>query len=189
MSGVRPWTWPQPTARSYCGAMTSFNLRQVKLRPGEEHRDALEVELSAFEFGGQRYLPVPERIPAELVVSRATTGSVLALAFTARLHGPCYRCLGDAVLEVPIAIREYQASSPDDEELTTPYLDNDQLDVSAWARDAVALALPNKILCRPDCAGLCPECGKNLNDEPHSHEEEHGDPRWAVLEALRNDLG
>ena len=188
MSGVRPWTWPQPTARSYCGAMTSFNLRQVKLRPGEEHRDALEVELSAFEFGGQRYLPVPERIPAELVVSRATTGSVLALAFTARLHGPCYRCLGDAVLEVPIAIREYQASSPDDEELTTPYLDNDQLDVSAWARDAVALALPNKILCRPDCAGLCPVCGRNLNAEPHTHEEEPADPRWAALAELRDRL-
>jgi uncharacterized protein len=93
------------------------------------------------------------------------------------------------VLEVPIAVREYQASSPDDEELTMPYLDNELLDVSGWARDAVALALPDKILCRPDCAGLCPECGKNLNEEPHTHEEEHGDPRWAALEALRNDLG
>ena len=44
----------------------------------------------------------------------------------------------------------------------------------SWARDAVALALPEKILCRPDCAGLCPECGKNLNDEPHEHEAGHG---------------
>jgi uncharacterized protein len=168
--------------------MTSFNLRQLKLRPGEEHRDELEVELPAFEFGGQRYLPVPERIPAELVVTRATTGLVFALAFTARLHGPCYRCLGDAVLEVPIAAREYQASSPEDEQMTTPYVHEDRLEVSDWARDAVALALPDKILCRPDCAGLCPECGKNLNDEPHTHEEERGDPRWAALEALRNDL-
>ena len=169
--------------------MTSFNLRQVKLRPGEEFRDELEVELPAFEFGGQRYLPVPERIPAELVVTRATTGTLFSLAFTARLHGPCYRCLGAAVLEVPIAAREYQASSPDDEELTTPYVQADQLDVSGWARDAVALALPNKILCRPECAGLCPECGKNLNEEPHVHEEEHGDPRWAALETLKDRLG
>src|SRR6478609_10518489 len=108
--------------------MTSFNLRQVKLRPGEEFRDALELELPAFEFGGQRYLPIPERIPAELVVNRATTGTVFSLAFTTRLYGPCYRCLGDAMLEVPIAVREYQASSPEDEELTTPYLDGDELD-------------------------------------------------------------
>src|SRR5436305_8700185 len=167
--------------------MTSFNLRQVKLRPGEEHRDELEVELAAFEFGGQRYLPVPERIPAELVVTRAVTGTAFTLAFTARLHGPCYRCLGDAVLEVPISVREYQASSPDDDELRTPYLVDDGLDVSAWARDAVALALPNKILCQPDCAGLCPECGENLNEHPHVHEEATADPRWAALEALRGD--
>src|ERR1700724_1537620 len=125
--------------------MTSFTLRHVKLRPGEEHREALEIELPLFEFGGQRYLPVPEEVEAELVVTRAISGTVFGLAFTARLHGPCVRCLGDAVLDVPIAVREYQATSPDDKELTTPYVEADQLDVSGWARDAVALALPAKI--------------------------------------------
>jgi uncharacterized protein len=168
--------------------VTSFNLRQVKLRPGEEHSEALEVELPAFEFGGQRYLPVPEQVEAGLVITRATTGTVFALKFTARLFGPCVRCLDDAVLEVPITAREYQPSSPDDEELTTPYVIADQLDVSAWARDAVALALPAKILCRPECAGLCPVCGKNLNEEPHEHEEETPDSRWDALEALRERL-
>jgi DUF177 domain-containing protein len=169
--------------------MTSFNLRQVKLRPGEEHREAIDVELPAFEFGGQRYLPVPEEVESLLVVTRATTGTVFTLAFSVRLHGPCYRCLEDAVLELPIAVTEYQATAPDDEELTTPYVVDEQLDLTAWARDAVALALPNKILCRPDCAGLCPVCGKNLNEEPHVHEEETVDPRWDALEALKDKLG
>jgi uncharacterized protein len=168
--------------------MTTFNLRRLRLRPGEEYRDELEVELAPFEFGGQRYVPVPENVPAELVISRATTGTVFSLAFQARLFGPCYRCLGDAVLDVPIRAREYQASSPESDELTTPYVVADTLDVSAWARDAVALALPDKILCRADCAGLCPECGKNLNEEPHEHAEETSDPRWAALEALREQL-
>ena len=169
--------------------MTSFNLRQVKLRPGEEHREALEVELPAFEFGGQRYLPVPERVAAELVVTRATTGTVFALAFKARLHGPCYRCLGDAALDVPVNAREYQATNPEgSDELRTPYLVDDQLDVQGWGRDAIALALPEQILCRDDCAGLCPVCGKDLNVEPHEHEEEHGDPRWAALAELRDRL-
>lgn len=168
--------------------MTSFNLRQVKLRPGEEHREALDVELAPCEFGGQRYVPVPEIVPAELVVTRATTGTVFSLAFETRLHGPCYRCLGDAVLAVPIRDIQYQASSPEDDEMTTPYLVDDQLEVSSWARDAVALALPDKILCRPDCAGLCAVCGKNLNEEPHEHDEQTPDPRWAALEALRDDL-
>ena len=168
--------------------MTSFSLRRVKLRPGEQFRDEVELQLPTFDFGGQRYLPVPETIPAALEITRANTGTVFRLSFTARLHGPCYRCLGDAVLELSISGREYQAESPDDEQLTTPYLHGNNLDLSAWAHDAIALALPDKILCRPDCAGLCPVCGKNLNDEPHVHEEAESDPRWAALEALRNDL-
>jgi len=93
------------------------------------------------------------------------------------------------VLELPIDAREYQATSPgDDEELQTPYLDEENLDLSAWARDAVALALPDKILCRDDCAGLCPVCGKNLNDEPHVHDEEQPDSRWDALAELRDRL-
>ena len=168
--------------------MTSFSLRQVKLRPGEAYRDELELELQAFDFGGQRYVPVPEKVPALFEISRANTGTVFTLSFTARVYGPCYRCLGDAVLELPISGREYQAESPDDEQLTTPYIHGANLDLSAWAHDAVALALPGE---DPLPAGLCgslPVCGKNLNDEPHTHEEREADPRWAALEALRNDL-
>ena len=72
------------------------------------------------------------------------------------------------------------------EELESPYLDEQQLDVRAWARDALALALPTQIVCRDDCAGLCPICGENLNRaEPgHEHEREP-DPRWAALRELR----
>jgi uncharacterized protein len=132
---------------------------------------------------------VPDRVPAELAITRATTGTVFDLRFTTRLHGPCYRCLEDAVLEVPIIGREYQATNPGgSDELRTPYLVGDNLDLVAWSRDAVALALPDKILCRSECAGLCPVCGKDLNKEPHTHEEESADSRWAALEALREQL-
>ena len=169
--------------------MKSFNLRQLKLRSGEQYRDEIELELEPFELGGERYLPVPGTVPAELEITKAATGSVFRLAFTARLHGPCYRCLGDAVLELSISAREYQATNPEgSDELRTPYLHDDNLDLAAWARDAVALALPDKILCRTDCAGLCPACGKNLNDEPHTHDEEPTDSRWAALESLREQL-
>ena len=169
--------------------MKTFNLRTLKLRPGEEYRDEIELELEPFELGGQRYLPVPEKVPAELAISRASTGSVFELRFGVRLHGPCYRCLDDAALDLPISAREYQATSPGDaEELTTQYVVDDRLELAAWARDATALALPDQILCRPDCAGLCPVCGRNLNDEPHTHEEELTDPRWSGLAELRDRL-
>ena len=145
--------------------------------------------MEPFELGGERYLPVPGTVPAELEITKAATGTVFRLAFTTRLHGPCYRCLDDAVLELSLAGREYQATNPEgSDELRTPYLVDDNLDLTAWARDTVALALPDKILCRAECAGLCPVCGKNLNLEPHTHEEQHGDSRWAALEALREQL-
>jgi uncharacterized protein len=167
----------------------SFNLRSVRLRSGEEYRDRVELELTPLEYGGQRYVPVPDTVPADLAVSRASTGTVFRLRFDARLHGACYRCLDDAVVDIPVDAREYQATSPgESEELQTPYLEDERLDLNGWARDAIALALPEQILCRVDCAGLCPVCGKDLNVEPHTHEEEHGDPRWSALAELRDKL-
>jgi uncharacterized protein len=168
--------------------VTTFNLRTLRLRSGEQFADEREVGLEPLELGGQRYLPVPETVPAALKISRATTGTLFELSFDARLLGPCYRCLADAVLDLPISAREYEATNPDSEELRTPYLVDDKLDLSAWARDAVVLALPDQILCRADCAGLCPICGKDLNAEPHTHDEERADARWAALAELRDQL-
>jgi uncharacterized protein len=168
--------------------MTTLNLRTIKLRSGEQFREEQEIQLEPLELGGQRYLPVPQEVPAELTITRASTGTVFELAFRVRLHGPCYRCLEDAVLEVPISAREYQATNPESDEMRTPYLENDRLDLSAWARDALALELPDKILCKPDCAGLCPVCGKDLNVEPHDHGEPEPDSRWSALAELKNRL-
>ena len=73
--------------------MTVLNLRTIKLRSGEEHRREQEIELEPLMLGGQRYLPVPDKVPAELAVSKASTGTVFELSFVGRLHGPCFRCL------------------------------------------------------------------------------------------------
>jgi uncharacterized protein len=169
--------------------VTTFDLRQAKLRPGEEYRDEQEIALSPYELGGQRYLPVPENVNAELVINRGTSGTTFELNFPVRLHGPCYRCLKDAVLDLTIRGREYQATSPGEaEELKTPYVADNQLKLSDWARDAIAVELPQQILCRSDCAGLCPVCGEDLNENPHEHEDERMDPRWAALEELKERL-
>jgi uncharacterized protein len=169
--------------------VTTFNLRTVRLQSGEQFRDVREVELEPFELGGQRYVPIPEKLEAGLTLTRMSSGLLLELEFSVRLIGPCMRCLADAGLTVGVEAREYQATSPgESDELTTPYVTDDSLDLSAWARDAVALALPDKILCRDDCAGLCPVCGRDLNAEPHGHEEEEADPRWEKLAQLRDRL-
>jgi uncharacterized protein len=169
--------------------VTTFDLRRAKLRPGEEYRDEQEVALSPFELGGQRYLPIPEEVDAELAIIRGTSGTTFELGFPARLHGPCYRCLNDAVLDLSIRAREYQATNPgESDELRTPYVADNQLQLSDWARDAIAVELPQQILCRPDCAGLCPMCGQDLNENPHEHEDDRPDPRWAALEQLKEKL-
>ena len=168
--------------------MTIFDLRNIRVRSGEEHREAIDVAIAPVELGGERYVSVPESVRSELAITRASTGWVLDLRLTVRLHGPCVRCLGDAVVEETLTLREYQATSPDSDELTTPYLVDGRLDLSAWARDSLVLALPDKILCRPDCAGLCPVCGRDLNREPHAHDEQESDPRWAGLAELKDRL-
>ena len=170
--------------------MTRFSLRHLRLRPGEEHREEIAIELGPLTLGGSTYEPTPAVTPAELVVQRAQSGDIFRLRFATRVEGQCMRCLGPAAVDVAIDAQEYESSDPAAaEELRSEYVHEGELEVGAWAHDQVALALPEPILCRPDCAGLCPVCGKNLNDEPHEHEEVVVDPRWAALEALRGDIG
>lgn len=169
--------------------MGHLDLRSLRLRAGDELDDARELDIAPFALGGQRYVAVPETVASALTVTRTTDGWLFRLRFSVRLHGPCMRCLDDAVLDREIDVREYQAeSSAVDEELVSPYVVDQRLDLAGWGHDSVALALPDRILCRPDCAGLCPECGRNLNREPHVHEPVQGDPRWAALAELRDSL-
>jgi uncharacterized protein len=166
-----------------------FNLRQLKLRTGEQFSTETEVQLEPLVLGGQEYAPEPAEVPAELTITKASTGTVFELGFRASLHGPCVRCLTDSGLELSVRAREYQATNPGaDEELRSPYIAENTLDLSRWAQDALVLELPEKILCRPDCAGLCAVCGRDLNVEPHTHDELAADPRWAALDELRGQL-
>ena len=167
--------------------MTTFDLRTLRIRSGDQARERVEIELEPLLLGGQTYEPAPNPVPAELTVTRASSGTVLELTLGVSLHGPCFRCLQDAELPLSLDLREYQAAKPEGDEEQTEYLDDDRLDLSAWAHDAIALALPDKILCRDDCAGLFPVCGKDLNVEPHEHSEERTDPRWEKLRELQRE--
>ena len=169
--------------------MTHVDLRTLKLRSGEQFSDVRSVELEPLELGGERYLPVPERADAAFRITRATSGLLFELELSARLYGPCMRCLAEAEVTADIDASEYQATSQaESDELVTPYVVDQRLDLSAWARDAIALSLPDKILCRADCAGLCPVCGLDLNAEPHDHGDAEPDARWAKLAELRDRL-
>ena len=163
----------------------SFDLGRLSLTPGEGRRlDSLTVTVEPFAFGGQEYTVADREVPVILDVSRMTGGGYsLRLRFDAAVTGPCMRCLQDAQPTFGVDAREIDAPGGGDE-LSSPYVQGEEeLNLKDWARDALALALPAQIVCRDDCAGLCPECGKDLNTEPHEHDKEP-DPRWNALRGL-----
>jgi uncharacterized protein len=165
-----------------------LDLAALRMTPGEGRRLELEVPVEGLTLGGEPYEATPEQVPAVLEVSRMTGGGyALHLHFTASLSGPCMRCLQPAAPAVEVDAREVDRPS-EGEELQSPYVSEERLDLAAWAHDAFALAGPVKVLCREDCAGLCPVCAADLNEAgpDHSHEAAP-DPRWSKLRELKLD--
>jgi DUF177 domain-containing protein len=162
-----------------------FDLGALRLTAGEGRRLALEVLVEPLEFGGERYSAEPPSVSVTLDLSRMNgNGWALRLRFAAQLVGPCMRCLVEAGPLIDVDAREVDVAGGG-EELSSPYVEHDVLDLSAWARDALALAVPAQVLCRPDCAGLCPICAANLNEAgPGHHHEREPDSRWAKLREL-----
>jgi uncharacterized protein len=141
-----------------------------------------------FEFGGQRYAATPDVVPVRLDVSRTTAnGWALRLRFAVTVAGPCMRCLEPAEPVFEVDAREV-AQPGGGEELSSPYLGDDEiLHLDQWARDALALELPAQLTCREDCAGLCGQCGANLNEDPDHQHDAAPDARWAKLGDLKFD--
>jgi uncharacterized protein len=169
------------------GAHThDLDLAGLRLHPGEGHRLALEVPIEPFVLGGERYISEPACAPIVLEVSRMTGGGyALRLSFSTRLAGPCMRCLKDAAPQVRVDARE--VSQPGGgEELSSPYVSGETLDLAAWAHDSLALSAPAQVLCDEQCPGLCPVCAVDLSEAGPNHSHERApDPRWAKLGELR----
>jgi uncharacterized protein len=166
----------------------SFDLGSLRLTSGEGRRMELDVALDALQFAGETYEIEPAIVTAVLDISAMTRGGyALRLRFGASLRGPCMRCLEPAQPQVAVDSREVDQPGGG-EELASPYVADEALDLHAWARDALVLALPAQLLCKEDCAGLCPICGTDLNaaGPEHAHEREP-DPRWAKLSELKLD--
>jgi uncharacterized protein len=166
---------------------TVIDLSRLTLRFGEGKRLELPVDLQPFELGGQTYLAEPRSPRVRLEISRQSGGFAFYLSFAVHLVGPCMRCLEPAALDLEVEAREVDQNATEDEELRSPYVADEELDISRWAHDAVMLAMPTRLLCRPDCLGLCPVCGESLNDaDPAAHEHQQPtDARWAALDKLK----
>ena len=137
--------------------------------------------------------------PIELDARLESVMEGVLLTATAQLQvsAECARCLDPLSWEEEVELTELFAypdtdargaivEEPAEDDDPLPTLQDDMIDLEPTLRDAVVLALPLAPLCRDDCAGLCPECGVRLDDNPgHAHEQT--DPRWAALAALVDD--
>lgn len=153
----------------------------------------------------QRTIPAPVDLGTDMIGIPAGTDLELDLRLEAvmegvlvtgnirgRAVGECVRCLDEVLDDVDVPLTELYAYSErariaeaegDDLE-DVRELEGDLIDFEPVLRDAVVPALPSRPLCRPDCQGLCSECGAHLSDDPdHSHETL--DPRWAALNRLQ----
>ena len=158
------------------------HLGRLALAAGEGARLGPSVAIEPLTLGGTHYAVAPRPIELRLDVSRLLSGGyALRLRFEAALTGACMRCLEPA--EVRLNVDSREVNQPGEaEELDSPYVRGEQLDIAAWARDALALAAPVQLLCQPSCLGLCPECAARLDEVgPDHHHEPAPDPRWAKL--------
>jgi len=151
-----------------------FDLRSLRFGDESEVWRRLPVEVAPFVFGGIEYTVPDGAVDLELRVARVGDQLTLTASLDTELDGPCQRCLEPAPVAVNASGLDYvrhgdsEVTGADDE--PEAYASAFILDVERWVRDLLADALPVQLLCRDDCAGLCPICGADLNADPdHSH--------------------
>jgi uncharacterized protein len=161
------------------------DLKDLALRGGERFERTFNLELAPVVLGGQSYQVLAPR-GVNVVVDRVAGGFLVRIALTAVLYGPCERCLSEAKIEVAAEQQEFVPSTEEewDESDLSPFIEDMVADVGGLAREATVLAVPGQILCSPECRGLCPTCGKNLNAGPCSCPSGMGDERWSSLQNL-----
>ncbi len=133
----------------------------------------LPVDVAPFVYGGLEYHVPDDLVDAKLTVARVGDNLTLTLDADTHLLGPCQRCLDDA--DIPLGVRgiEYvRHGESESGEEDAGYVAAHVVDLETWVRDLIADALPQKLLCREDCKGLCVVCGADLNADPGHHHEE-----------------
>jgi len=116
-------------------------------------------------------------------VTRIQKGLFVSGTVTSRLDLECVRCLESFAFPISLELEETFRLPGTDPRQDAPYMvdDNGKIDLVPLLREHAWISIPMKPLCAPDCKGLCPRCGVNLNRESCTCEEEQVDPRLAVL--------
>lgn len=160
-----------------------INAYELLRQPGSEREVAVELPAPALGVEHERLgsgAETPVVVAARLVATNDSidvTGSVSVDAI-----GECRRCLEPVrgVVAIPVEER-YQIEITDPDAFA---IENGQLDLAPMAREVVLLELDDDVMCRPDCAGLCPSCGADRNTTQCDCDNEIRDVRWSALADL-----
>jgi len=172
--------------------MLSYNVAALlKSEPGAQRTFDVDVDISGID----QDLVLTKPLTGRLRLLRTDTGILATGRLQTEALVPCRRCLEPMIVGVEIELEEeFQPSidiftgaviaAADGEDEVTKIDDHHILDLTEVVRQNLLLATPTSPLCRPDCHGLCPTCGANLNEEPCSCQREEEDPRLAALRDL-----
>ena len=161
-----------------------LGLTQIMDRPGASVPFSVSIDLSDLLYGASR--PVSEPVQASGTVRNTAGVLVMTGAVKTRIHGVCDRCASsftrDVEFPIDVVLVEELSNEEDEDEWVFP-LEGDSADLDDIIRTVFVLNMDSKLLCKPDCKGLCCRCGKNLNEGPCGCRKEP-DPRFAALRQL-----
>ena len=132
---------------------------------------------------GLAVIAVPEGsdVELDLRLEAVVEGVLVTGTATVQLVGECVRCLTEVTDEMSFDLQElffHPGREVDEDE---PLVEDELVNLEPVLRDVVVMDLPFAPLCREDCAGLCPECGADLNEDPEHEHELDVAPRWSKL--------
>lgn len=161
-----------------------MNLELKKYFADQHDAFRCALDLSGLELDGVKPFCAPVKVSVRL---RGLAGSVLLnahLLYTVTM--PCDRCCETVSRECArdfshVLVRELSDEQDSDAYIAVP---EERLDLDELLREDILLDMPVKFLCSPDCRGLCPRCGKNLNEGDCGCDRRETDPRLAVLKEL-----
>jgi uncharacterized protein len=161
------------------GESVEYRVEEDPVDPRGANAELLDVDITA--------------IDADVKATHTNPGALLEGEARARVAQQCVRCLRSITSDVETTFAEqYYATLSVDSATPMPQPPLDaktigpdfNIDLTPLLREEVILATPQAPLCRPDCRGLCPVCGQDLNEAPHGHEAP-SDERWAALKAFK----
>ena len=169
-----------PLLKQPVGTTADYEFAEDPIDANGEHAGLREANVTA--------------IAADITATHTNLGAYFEGAADARVTAECSRCLRafETPVHAEIAEQFYAtvgvehseplAEAPRDAKT----IDSDfRVDLTPLLREELILAMPLAPLHTPDCKGLCPVCGKDLNDDPHTHDDPT-DERWATLTKLKD---